>query len=125
MPIKDKDKRKRYTKGYWKRYYSIPKNKEKHLAAVRANNSKRKREINQWASDYKLNKGCKICGFKEHPEALDFAHRSRKTKLGTISILINRKSWSLKRVQKEANKCDILCANHHRIATALENKKLR
>ena len=55
---------------------------------------------------------CTRCGFTGHPEALDFAHRDPKTK--TVGIA-QANTWA--RAVKEAEKCDILCANCHRIQT--------
>lgn len=67
--------------------------------------------------------GCEICGFKEHPLALDFAHIDRSTKVINISNAA-RNGWALQRVQSEIVKCKVLCANHHRLETAKENEGL-
>ena len=63
----------------------------------------------------KLEKGCKECGYKEHPVALDFDHINPETKEFTIGTCYT--SVSLKRLHKEIKKCQILCANCHRIKT--------
>ena len=52
--------------------------------------------------------GCPFCGEKE-PVALDFHHRDPDVKDGSV-----RRQTSLKRVQAEAAKCVVLCANCHR-----------
>jgi hypothetical protein len=70
---------------------------------------------------FKMEVGCKVCGWREHPASLDFAHRDRKTKELNLSAA-RQKGWSLARVQKEAAKCDVLCANHHRIATFVDGQ---
>jgi hypothetical protein len=116
MPFKKKAKRKAYHRDWWKRYYADPVHKARHAKAVRKNDKKRVAIIRQWMDAEKMKKGCKECGWREHPVGLDFAHRDRKTKELNLSET-RRKGWSLKRVKKEAAKCDILCANHHRIAT--------
>lgn len=98
----------------WKKWYSNPANRKKHLKAVRKCDKLRIARNKKWIEDYKLERGCKVCGFKEHPSALDFHHRNPAQKSFEIGSF-NRKGWSLKRIQEEIAKCDILCANHHRM----------
>lgn len=52
---------------------------------------------------------CKHCGYKKSIKALQFHHTNPKKKDFTIS----GKSWSFKRLKKEALKCILLCANCH------------
>lgn len=120
MPFKNKRKKASYHKGYWKKYYANPIHKARHLKSVRKSERKQGKIIRKWIIEFKIKTGCKICGFREHSAALDFAHRDRATKKFNISNYLHD-GWSLKRVQQEASKCDILCANHHRIATYNEN----
>lgn len=120
MPLKNRKKRKAYHAGYWKKYYSDPVRKARHLKAVRKNDKKRMDALRAWAIVYKLEHGCRVCGFKDHHAALDFAHRDRATKEFDIGDAL-RRGWSLAKVQKEAAKCDVLCANHHRIETYIES----
>jgi hypothetical protein len=47
---------------------------------------------------------------------MDFDHRDGSSKLGNIASLVKR--WSWKRLLAEIEKCDIICANCHRIRTA-------
>ena len=62
---------------------------------------------------------CTDCGNTFPPCCMDFDHvRGKKT--FAISLCGNR-SW--KRVLKEIKKCDIVCANCHRIRTAQRRKK--
>lgn len=55
--------------------------------------------------------GC-VCGEK-HPALLDFHHRNPDEKELTAAKMIQNK-WSPERIDKELEKCDILCANCHR-----------
>ena len=55
--------------------------------------------------------GCLKCGEKR-PYVLDFHHRDESQKVATINHML--KSASLKTIQTEIEKCDILCANCHR-----------
>jgi hypothetical protein len=114
MPYKDKAKRASYRKGYWKKYYSDPERKKRHILAVRKNDAKRIRLIKEWIDSYKLSIGCKVCSFREHPAALDFHHRTGEKKEFNVSSSC-RSGWSLEKVKREVLKCDVLCANHHRI----------
>ena len=72
-------------------------------------------ERRQLLDKIKLEKGCKECGYKEYPVALDFDHINPKTKEFTIGTSYT--SVSLKRLYKEIDKCQILCANCHRVKT--------
>jgi len=61
--------------------------------------------------------GCAQCGFDSHPAALDFNHTH-----GTKSFGIGndpKRKWS--DILAEIAKCEVLCANCHRIHT-YENK---
>jgi hypothetical protein len=68
--------------------------------------------------EYKLSKGCAICGYNKHPAALDFAHLEQKTKSFNISQDPKRK-WE--DTLKEIEKCRVLCRNCHAVET-IENK---
>lgn len=59
---------------------------------------------------------CMDCGGKFPPFVMDFDHRDGVTKLGNIAGLL--KSWSWAKLQTEIDKCDLICANCHRIRTA-------
>lgn len=58
--------------------------------------------------EYKGGK-CKNCGYNKCPEALTFHHLDPSQKDFTIS----GKSWSFERLQKEVDKCILVCANCH------------
>jgi hypothetical protein len=57
--------------------------------------------------------GCSRCGFDEHPAALDFHHRDDEEKLFSIGAGPCQYSWA--KILEEIAKCDVLCANCHRI----------
>jgi hypothetical protein len=63
----------------------------------------------------KLDKGCAVCGYNEHPAALDFNHINPLEKSFNISEKVTNLSW--KRLADEVEKCEVLCANCHRIHT--------
>ncbi len=100
-------------KEYQKNWYANPENRDKHRKAVRKSEKQRALKIRQWVSEYKVYAGSKVCGFREHACALDFDHRDGEIKLFNISSEVAKGSW--KRIKEEMTKCDVLCANHHRL----------
>lgn len=89
---------------YKKKHYQD--NKQKYIDTTNKNR--------QWFIDYKKTLKCNRCGFA-HPAALDFHH-----------IDPNTKDFNMARVSKgnkdkiiaEIAKCEVLCANCHRIEHA-------
>ena len=79
-----------YIKEYFKKYYE-----------------KRKNII----KDYKLSKGCSVCGYNKCAEALDFHHNGDK-KFGIGEALANKRN--IKKIKEEMEKCVLLCAKCHR-----------
>lgn len=103
-------------KEYMKRYHAEwhQRNKDKHISQIRA----RQRELIEEYQDSKM-KPCMDCGFiPTVPEQMEYDHRENK--LGTVSQLIRR--GSISKTKEEINKCDLVCANCHRLRTALRRK---
>lgn len=68
-------------------------------------------------SKYKMNtSGCKRCGFRKHPRALQFHHTNPDEKTMGVSRMIQN-SFSWDRILEEIDKCEILCANCHAVET--------
>ena len=71
---------------------------------------------------------CKICRRKvtlETCHAFDFDHRQESTKIIRIGQIINcSKTEYEKHLKEEIPKCDLLCANCHRIETVKRRKSL-
>lgn len=68
--------------------------------------------------DYKVAQGCADCGYNSHPAALDFDHLGEK--LYAVSMM---RSYSWQSIMREVAKCEVVCANCHRIRT--DNRRLR
>ncbi len=69
---------------------------------------------------------CRMCGFvcPEHPEVFDLHHLDPSTKISDISSLLAAgAAWDV--VEAEALKCDLLCANCHRIRHGQESYVVR
>lgn len=64
-----------------------------------------------WCIDYKGGK-CEVCNYSRHPSALEFHHKNpllKKFEIGDSKNTISKKV-----LQKELDKCALLCANCHR-----------
>ena len=57
---------------------------------------------------------CADCGNKFPPHVMDFDHRDYTTKYRNVG---NMKHYPVERLRAEINKCDLVCANCHRIRT--------
>lgn len=75
--------------------------------------TQRRELLRAYVRDYKEEKGCQHCGL-HHPAALDLHHREKDEKEASISKMVNSGA-SLARIMVELKKCDVLCANCHRI----------
>ena len=64
----------------------------------------------QFLSNYKLKKGCQVCGYNKCASALVFHHLNPNNKEFRISRVNN---YTIKNLKKEIKKCIILCANCH------------
>ena len=65
-----------------------------------------------WLSEYKQRVGCARCGTKD-PRVLDFHHKKGEDKLFTIGGF--RREVGFGKLQTEIDKCEVVCANCHRI----------
>ncbi len=105
MPFKDKEKARTRNAEYQHKWYQD--NKTKHKGRVR----RRMLRNRIWVYAYKKKQACIKCG-SAHPAVLDFHHRFDEDKEFNISMCRN---FSLARIKAEIAKCDVLCANCHRI----------
>lgn len=63
-----------------------------------------------WVHKIKSENGCKYCRERDYI-VLDFHHRNPKEKKSCVSSILDRDRNT---IQKEIDKCDIVCANCHR-----------
>jgi 5-methylcytosine-specific restriction endonuclease McrA len=107
--------------GYFKEMWRSPEGFEKRMKRK----SKRKREIydqiKKECDQYKLERGCAHCGYKEHAVALDFHHINPEEKTIEVSRVWKTGWKQQEKLKKEIEKCIILCANCHRV----EEERLR
>ncbi len=102
----DKIKRKVYYEANKK--WIIADNSERNKVAKTRNS--------QYVWDYLKKNPCVDCG-QTNPIVLDFDHRDGVDKIDCVSRLIAN-TVSIETLQEEIDKCDIRCANCHRIRTA-------
>ena len=96
----------------WRRWYEKPANKAHHLRVL---NERRKRRIerNRRLVAELKSVPCRDCGGKFPTEAMDFDHLDDKEAL--ISQLVY--TAGTERLLTEVRKCEVVCANCHRIRT--------
>lgn len=70
----------------------------------------------------RLESGCVDCGYKEHAEALDFDHVVGEKEFGVLQGVRQGFSWD--RIMAEVAKCEIVCANCHRVRTRQRREEL-
>ena len=73
----------------------------------------------EFIRNYKKDKKCVYCGYKNYPEILDFHHINKLEKLEGVSQLM-KSLKSIYIIQKEIEKCKLLCPNCHREEHLLE-----
>lgn len=96
-----------------KKHYEA--NKDKMKARARAHDEKKKKAVKSFLLEYLSKNFCVDCG-NSNPIVLEFDHKTKKEKRFFIGEA-NCRGYSLKSVIAEVAKCDIRCANCHRIKT--------
>ncbi len=105
MPFLSLEDKNAYRRQWYKE------NSQKVIAEVVA----RKKRLREQVKEYKLEKGCTDCGYREHYAALDFDHIGDDKFKGVSRMVDAGYSW--KRIKQEIDKCEVVCANCHRIRT--------
>ena len=95
-----------------KRYYEANKDKVKSRTLIR--NKKQNYKNRKYIAFIKSLSECVDCG-EDNTIVLEFDH-VRGVKKSNVSDMANQ-SYSFKTIQKEIDKCEVRCANCHRIAT--------
>lgn len=89
------------------------KNKEKRREQIRLNISKRRGKLQQLILAYLQRHPCTDCG-ETDVMVLEFDHLRNK-KANIAQLLSNIVSWGM--IEKEIEKCEVVCANCHRRRT--------
>jgi len=103
MPHKDKEKGREWRRKWWASL-SPERKKEKQIKA-----NKRAEKTRKFIANYKMEKGCADCGYNKHHSALEFDHINGDKQINVCF------SKSIAQAKKEIEKCEVVCANCHRI----------
>ena len=117
--------RKKYQRAYWvankkklqryaRKYYAA--NKDKMVIQMKGWRNKRVTGLLEFVRGVKSKTPCADCGRIFHHIAMDFDHLPGQKKLFSISTMV-MKTVSFERMKAEMAKCEIVCANCHRIRT--------
>lgn len=106
-------------KEYQEKWYKN--NKKIHCDRVSKVRKQNKEKIRNFLFDFLSKNACNKCGEKDIL-VLEFDHLSNKS--FNISEAISN-SYSINRLKKEIEKCQVLCANCHRRKTAIEQNTYR
>lgn len=87
----------------------------KNKSKIIDSNKRRKEKVKQFIIDYKKGKKCVDCGIEYASYVMDFDH-VRGKKLFSIGHSAFH-CCSIEKIKKEIKKCEIRCANCHRIRT--------
>lgn len=96
-----------------RKYYAD--NKEHHIKVIAERNKQYKKETDEYIRGIKSNTKCADCKKKYHWFQMDFDHvRGKKDR--PVSEMVAQKV-SLTRIKAEIDKCELVCANCHRLRT--------
>ena len=105
MPHADPDAGRAWRRGWWARLPPERKTEKQAKANARAT------ALRRYLDSVKLERGCVDCGYREHPAALDFDH------VGDDKTLLVSSCKSRAQADAEIAKCEVRCANCHRVKT--------
>jgi hypothetical protein len=80
---------------------------------INAQAGRRRDQMRAFLLQQKMGKACVRCGNDDY-RVLDFHHREPDSKVDGVAKAIKR-NWSRAMIMEEIAKCDVLCANCHRI----------
>lgn len=92
---------------------SYQKNKE----PAKARAAKQVQEKREWIREQK-NKPCADCGGVFDPVCMDFDHLPEHDKTANMSVMYQ---FPLAKIKEEIAKCEVVCANCHRLRTKERN----
>ncbi len=114
MPQQDLEARRKYNSKHNKKGYA--KNRKKKKEQSQKSRKRSVRRNRKYVEAYKIGSPCP-CG-ETQPCCLSFHHKNGD-KTGNISDMVNR-GYGITRIQKEIDKCVVLCLNCH---AKLHNKE--
>lgn len=88
-------------------------NKAVYIEKAKRNKAKQVAKLVPWIVELK-SRPCMDCGGKFPPYVMDFDHLDPDLKVSNISAMVNV-GMSQEVIQRELNKCELVCSNCHRI----------
>ena len=82
-----------------------------HHDKVLKEQTERNRKRRDFIQNYKLSKGCEICGYKKCADGLSFHHLGDSKEFALADSI--SAGISLERIKKEMEKCMVVCMNCH------------
>ena len=92
----------------WRRYEGV-----RPIAYFVRKDKERRQRTREFLQAQKVGKACRNCGNTDF-RVLDFHHLDPTIKEGGLSHAVSS-NWSKQRIAQEIAKCELLCANCHRI----------
>ena len=114
MPLKDPEKRRAYHREYMREYYRA--HRAEHIARVEDVRRRTRAAARELVAELK-SRSCIDCGGHFPRVVMDFDH-VRGNKCGIISRMIGAPMSGAK-LLAEVAKCEVVCANCHRLRTLL------
>jgi len=102
-------------KRAYDRAYHARRSPDKKARKIALQNERQMRNLES-IRELKHKRGCKDCG-EDDPIVLEFDHLDPSRKTRALSDG-HHFGWSLEKLLKEAEKCEVVCANCHRRRTA-------
>lgn len=108
MPCKTKEEQLTRQRAWYAR------NKEKEVARAIERNRERRQSNRVWLDEIKSNTPCMDCGISYPPCVMDYDHINGNKKFNVSQGL---RDYSRDTLLEEIAKCELVCANCHRIRT--------
>jgi hypothetical protein len=99
--------------AYHRAYYK--KNKTRFIEKNRRNKNRQRKRLKAILLEAKQ-RSCADCGGEFHPWVMEFDHREGSVKITEVANLVS-KGCTDTRLLEEISKCDVVCANCHRMRT--------
>ena len=110
MPYKDPDQQRAYQRAW------VLSKRDSDRESTRRKDRDSKKDRIQWLDAMKEGRPCMDCGGVFPPVAMDFDHRPGEIKVSGVCEMV-RGRWSKEKILAEVAKCDLVCANCHRVRT--------
>jgi hypothetical protein len=106
-------------RAYHQFYYR--KNKSRFIEKNRRNKDRQRRRLRAILLEYK-ERPCADCGRTFHTWVMEFDHREGSVKESAVANLVS-KGCTNARLLEEIRKCEVVCANCHRMRTYIRLRK--